>query len=59
MSNDNEQVTTTPNNFASRLLNRSLNERKKTQEIPWTTADAAQYSVPEPETKEIATTVKN
>lgn len=58
MSNDNEQVTT-PNNFASRLLNRSLNERKKTQEIPWTTAEAAQYSVPEPETKEIVTTVKS
>ncbi len=58
MSNDNEQVTSTPNNFASRLLNRSLNERKKTQEIPWTTADAAQYSVPETETKEVATTAK-
>jgi len=59
MSNDNEQVKSTPNNFASRLLNRAISERKKTGEITLTTGEAAQYAVPETETKEVASTVKS
>lgn len=58
MSNENDQ-TITRNNFASRLLNRAISERKKTGEISLTSAEAVQYAVPEEEKKETAATVQS
>ena len=45
------------NNYASRLLSRVLNERKKTDNPKLTTADAAKFAAPkESEAKATATT---
>lgn len=56
MSNENEELVSTRDNFASRLLNRAISERKKTGEISLTTGEAAKFASPEPEVKEAATT---
>jgi hypothetical protein len=58
MSNENDQ-TITRNNFASRLLNRAISERKKTGEISLTAVEAVQYAVPEEEKTETAVTVQS
>jgi len=42
-NNDRSSFT---NNYASRILSRVLNERKKTDTAKLTTADAAKYAVP-------------
>lgn len=55
MSNETTEQAVTRSNFASRLLEKGLSERKKTGEVSivtLTTADAAQYAVPETEQKE-------
>lgn len=57
MSNDNNVQSGTRTNFASRLLNKTMSERKKTGEIDLTTGDAAKFAVAETEKKETATTV--
>ncbi|HEY9733280.1 MAG TPA: hypothetical protein V6C89_15280 [Drouetiella sp.] len=57
MSNDNptnDQRTTSSNTFASRLLNRALNDRKKTGN-KLTTADAAKFAA-ETEKPELVST---
>jgi hypothetical protein len=44
MSNDTKVAEGTRTNFASRLLNKTMSERKKTEEAPLTTAAAAIYA---------------
>ena len=41
-------------NFASRLLNKTMSERRKTEERPLTTADAAVYAVIDEEKEPVA-----
>ncbi len=54
MSKENNSETGGRTNFASRLLNKTMSERKKTEEIPLTTADAAVYAVVEEEKEPVA-----
>lgn len=56
MSNDNNSGNVTRNSFASRLLNKAINERKKTGEKTITTAEAAKYAQEETELSEKVTT---
>ena len=60
MSSEHNSESGARKNFASRLLNKAIQERK-TGEIKkpdLTTADAQKYAVQTAETKEPATTVK-
>jgi len=61
MSSNNNQATTGRNSFASRLLNKAIEDRKKTGEFSAITpADATKFATESPtESKETAAPVKN
>lgn len=56
MSSENNLGSITRNSFASRLLSKAISERKKTNEKPMTTAEAAKYAQQEEEQKDLVTT---